>query len=116
MKKRIQRYCLSFSARVDEAVSAEEKHSRFFEGIRELPVPWGLGDRPIPLIRDFGCPVSKGISSASIGLTKFFGDGVKRAMMTYWYRRNLRDDGSCDDRLIIDFDPTRVDVNHLIHT
>jgi hypothetical protein len=49
-------------------------------------------------------------------LTKFFGDGVKRAMITYSYRRNLRDDGYCDDCLRIDFDPAKVDVHHLIYT
>lgn len=116
MKKKKQRYCLKFHARVDEAVSAEQRHARFFEGIKALPVPWGLGDRPVPPIRDFGSPSSPSISSASIGLTKFFGDGVKRAMITYWYRRNLRDDGYSDDRLIIDFDPAKVDLHHLIYT
>jgi hypothetical protein len=115
MKKKKQRYCLMFSARVDEAVSAQEKHARFFEGIKGLPVPWGLGDRPVPPIRDFGCPSSPSISSASIGLTKFFGVGVKRAMIIYSYRRMLSDVGSCDDRLIIDFDPAKVDVHHLTY-
>jgi hypothetical protein len=115
MKKK-QRYCLMFHARVEEAVSAHEKHACFFEGIKGLPAPWGLGDRPVPPLRDFGCPSSPSITSASIGLTKFFGPGVKRALITYWYRRMLKDDSSCDDCLIIDFDPAKVDVHHLIYT
>jgi hypothetical protein len=110
MKKKKQRYCLVFHARVNEAVSAEQRHTRFFEGIKDLPVPWGLGDRAVPPSPDFG----RG-SSAAIGLTKFFGDGVKRAMLTYRYRRMLTDDGYSDDRLIIDFDPTKVDLHHLIY-
>ncbi len=110
MKKK-QRYCLMFHARVDEAVSAEQRHARFFEGIKGIPVPWGLGDRPAPPAPDFGRS-----SSAAIGLTKFFGDGVKRAMLTYRYRRMLSDDGYSDDGLIIDFDPAKVDVHHLVYT
>src|SRR5436190_13544150 len=103
MKKKKQRYCLSFHARVGEAVSAEQKHARFFVGIQELPIPWGLGDRPIPPAPDFGRS-----SSAVISLTKFFGDGVKSAMLTYRYRRMLSDDSYSDDRLIIDFDPAKM--------
>ncbi len=115
MKKKRQRYCLMIHARVDEAVSAQEKHARFFEGIKGLPAPWGPGDRPVPPIRDFGCPNSPSISSGSIALTKFFGDGVKRAMILYSYRRMLKDDGYSDDGLILDFDPAKVDLHHLIY-
>src|SRR5215472_17387612 len=111
MKKKKQRYCLVFHARVDEAVGAEQRHARFFEGIKAIPPPWGLGDRPAPPAPEFGR-----LSSATIGLTKFFGDGVKRAMLTYRYRRMLSDDGNSDDGLIIDFDPAKVDVHHLICT
>ena len=111
MKKKKQRYCLVFHARVDEAVGAEQRHTRFFEGIKDIPPPWGLGDRPTPPAPDFGRS-----SSAAIGLTKFFGDGVKRAMLTYRYRRMLSDDGYSDDRLIIDFDPAKMNVHHLIYT
>lgn len=111
MKKNKRRYCLTIHARVDEAFSAEQRHARFFDGIKELPLPWGLGDRPTPPIPDFG----RG-SSAAIDLTKFFGDGVKRAMLTYRYRRMLSDDGYSDDGLIIDFDPAKVDLHHLIYT
>lgn len=110
MKKKKQRYCLVFHARVNEAVSAEQRHTCFFEGIKNAPVPWGLGNRPVPPSPDFG----RG-SSACIGLTKFFGDGVKRAMLTYRYRRMLSDDGYSDDCLTIDFDPTKVDLHHLIY-
>jgi hypothetical protein len=116
MKNKKQRYCLMIHARVDEAVSAQEKHARFFEGIKGLPAPWGPGDRPVPPIRDFGCPTSPSISSASIALTKFFGNGIKRAMILYSYRWMLKDDGSCDDRLIIAFDPAKVDLHHLVYT
>jgi hypothetical protein len=100
-----------FHARVDEAVSAEQRHARFFEGIKEIPVPWGLGDRPVPPTPEF-----RRRSVAAIGLTKFFGIGVKRAMITYRYRRLLSDDGYSDDGLIIAFDPAKVDVHHLIYT
>jgi len=106
-----QRYCLAFHARADETISAPEKHVRFFEGIKELPIPWGLAGRPAPPCPEFGRrPV------AAFSLTKFFGDGVKRAMLTYKYRRLLSDDGYSDDRLLIDFDPSKVDVQYLIYS
>lgn len=111
MKSKKQRYWLVFHSRAVEAVSAEEKHNRFFESIKGLPVPWGLGDRPAPPAPDF-----RRSSSAAIGLTKFFGDGVHRAMMTYVYRRLLEDRGSSDDLLNITFNPAKVDVHHLIYT
>jgi hypothetical protein len=111
MKKKKQRYCLVFHARVDEAVGAEQRHARFFGGIKDIPPPWGLGDRPAPPAPDFGRS-----SRANIGLTKFFGEGVKSAMLSYRYRRMLSDDGYSDDGLTIDFDPAKVDVHHLIYT
>lgn len=116
MKTKKQRYCLMFSARVDEAVSAPQKHARFFEGIKELPLPWGLGDRPVPPLRDFDYPADPSISAASIGLTKFYGNGVKDAMILYSYRRMVKDEGFYDDRLTIYFDPAKVDLQHLIYT
>jgi hypothetical protein len=111
MKAKKQKYWLVVHARADEAVSAEEKHARFFEGIKDVPPPWGLGDRPAPPTPQFGR-----MSLASISLTRFFGDGVQRAMLSYVYRRWLRDDGLSDDALNITFDPAKVDVYHLIYT
>jgi hypothetical protein len=111
MKKKKQRYCLVFHARPDEAVSAEEKYARFFTGIKDLPAPWGLGDRPVPPAEKL-----KRKGAGVMGLDKFFGDGVKRAMMNLEYRHMLEDKGSSDDALIIDFDPAKVDVHHLIYT
>jgi hypothetical protein len=111
MKSNKQRYWLVLHSRADESVSAVEKHTRFFESIKDIPAPWGLGDRPPPTAPDFGR-----LSSASIGLTKFFGDGVHRAMITYVYRRLLKDRGSSDDLLNITFNPAKVDVRHLIYT
>jgi hypothetical protein len=111
MKSKKQRYWLVLHARIDEAVSAEQRHARFFEGIKDIPEPWGLGERPVPPVPDF-----KRSSSAVIGLTKFFGDGVHRAMLNYRYRRLLRDDGLSDDLLNITFDPAKVDVHRLVYT
>jgi hypothetical protein len=42
MNTKKQRYCLVFHARVDENVSAKQRHASFFEGIATLPIPWGL--------------------------------------------------------------------------
>lgn len=110
MKKK-QRFCLAFRARVNEAIGAEQVHARFFASIKDTPLPWGLGDRPVPLAPEFGR-----LSSASIGLNKFFGDCVKRAMLIYRYRRMLSDDGTSDDSLIIDIDPAKVDLCQLTYT
>ncbi len=105
-----QRYWLVLHSRADESVSVEQRHAHFFEGIKGIPEPWGLGDRPVPPVPKF-----KGGSSASLGLTKFFGDGVHRAMMSYRYRRMLSDDGLSDDLLNIVFNPAKVDVHHLVY-
>jgi hypothetical protein len=110
MKAKKQTYWLVFHARTDEAVSVEKRHTRFFEGINELPAPWGLGDRPVPPIPKF-----KG-ASVVLGMTKFFGNGVQRAMISYRYRRMLSDEGLCDDALNMTFNPAKVDVHHLIFT
>ncbi|MFO0881258.1 MAG: hypothetical protein U0840_28375 [Gemmataceae bacterium] len=111
MTSKAQRYWLVFHSRADESISVDQKHVRFFKGIQELPTPWGLGERPVPPIPKF-----KGGSSASVGLTKFFGDGVHRAMLSYRYRRMLSDDGLSDDLLNITFSPAKVDVHHLVCT
>jgi hypothetical protein len=110
MRPKKQTYWLVFHARADEAVSVEQRHARFFEGIKGLPVPWGLGERPVPPIPEF-----KG-ASVVFSMSKFFGDGVRRAQMTYVYRRMLEDRGSSDDLLNITFNPAKVDVYHLIYT
>jgi hypothetical protein len=106
-----QRYWLVFHARADESVSVEQKHSCFFKGIRDIPGQWGLsGDRPVPPIPKF-----KGGSSASVSLTKFFGEGIHRAMLSYVYRRLLSDSGLSDDLLNIVFDPAKVDMHRLVY-
>jgi hypothetical protein len=105
-----QRYWLVLHARADEAVSVEQKHARFFGGIKGVPEPWGLGDRPAP-----PAPKFKGGSSASVGMTKFFGGGVHRAMMSYRYRRLLSDEGLSDDLLNIVFNPAKVDLRNLVY-
>jgi hypothetical protein len=110
MKPKKQIIHLAFHSRAAEAVSVEERHARFFEGIKGLPVPWGLGDRSVPPI-----PAFKG-ASVVFSMSKFFGDGVRRAQMTYVYRRMLEDRGSSDDLLIITFNPAKVDVHILICT
>src|SRR5690242_18544509 len=101
MTRKKQTFWLVFHARADEAVSVEQRHTRFFEVIKELAAPWGLGDRPVPPIPKF-----KG-ASVVLGMTKFFGDGVHRAMMSYRYRRLLSDEGLCDDALNITFNPAK---------
>lgn len=111
MKNKKRRYWLVFHSRADVAISAAEKYEKFFEQIKDIPVPWGPGKRPIPPAPKFGR-----LSSASVALTKFFGDGVKRATMTFVYRRLLEDKGSSDDLLTITFDPAKVDVHYLTHT
>ncbi len=110
MKKK-QPYWLVFHARPNEAIPAQQKHNLFFERIKALPAPWGLGDRPVP-----PAPQLKRMDCGVIGLTKFFGDGVKRAMLSYEQRRNLQDKGSSDDLLNITFDPVKVDLHYLIYT
>jgi len=106
-----QKYWLVLHSRADESVGVEQRHARFFRGIEGIPEPWGLGDRPVPPIPKF-----KGGSSASLGLTKFFGDGVHRAMLSYRYRRMLDDDGLSDDLLNIVFNPAKVEIHHLVYT
>lgn len=96
MKRTSQKYWLVFHSRADEAVSAEEKHGHFFKSIKNLELPWGLGKRPIP-----SCPEFKAGVCAISGMTKYFGEGVSRAMLAYRYRRNLPDDGLSDDSLCI---------------
>ena len=111
MKNNKQRYCLVFHSRASEAISAEEKQAHFFHTIRDIPVPWGLGDRSPPPAPKFGS-----YSSAVTSLTKFLDNGVKRAMMTFVYRRLLEDKGSSDDGLMITLDPSKVDLQLLIYT
>jgi hypothetical protein len=104
-----QKLWLVLHSRADEAISAEEKHRRFFEGLGQLPAPWGSAGRPIP-----PCPSFGHSSSAVVSLTKYF--GVQRALLSYRYRRLLTDDHLSDDLLSITFDPAKVDVGHLVYT
>ena len=103
-----QRWWLVIHARADERVPVERKHSQFFEAIRELREPWGLGDRVIPEVPSFGRNVN-----ASVNLTKFLGPGVFRATLSYPYRARLTDTPSCDDVLTVILDPNRVEFLYL---
>ncbi len=79
-----RKYWLVLHARIDEAVGAEQRHHKFFDGIRHLPQPWGLAEQPIPPAPDF-----KRSSAAIVPLTNRFGPGFIRAMLNYRYRRLL---------------------------
>jgi hypothetical protein len=107
MKTRKQRYCLIVHARADEQIGAERRHTRFFEEIKDLPAPWGVGDRAIPR-----APNVRHGSLDAIDLTKVFSGAAKSAMVTYCPRGKLSDDGYSDDRLFVDIDPAKVDLNH----
>lgn len=105
----VSKYWLVLHSRADVSVAPETKHSSFFERIRELPGQWGGSDLPVPPMPRF-----KGGSSASTSLTKFFGQGIHRAMVTYRYRRMLSDDGLSDDLLNIVFNPHVVSLRELL--
>jgi hypothetical protein len=111
MRRNNQTYWLVFHARPDAEVSADDKFSCFLKGIKEVAVPWRLGDQPIPSAEKL-----KRKGGGVIGFPKFFGEGVKRAMMTLEYRQMLEDKDSCDDVLNITFDPAKADVRYLIYT
>jgi len=111
METNAQRYWLEFASRASLKVSVEAKHSAFFEGIRHLPEPWGLGSRPIPPVPDFG-----GDIDAIYSLKEILGDIVCESHVAYRYRRNLSDDGYSDDDINIILRPARVDVKHLLYT
>jgi hypothetical protein len=111
MNKKKQKYWLVLHSRADETIAAEQKHSRFFERLGALPAPWGSAGRPAPPVPSFGRS-----SSAVISLTKYFGGGVQRAVLSYRYRRLLNDDHLSDDLLSMTFDPAKVDVRHLTYT
>jgi hypothetical protein len=110
MKGKATKYWLVLHSRPDVSVSAEQKHARFFESIKELAEPWGFGEKPVPPPPEF-----RG-ASAVIGLTKFFGDGVSRAMVSYRHRSILSDDGFSDDLLNITFKPASSDLHYFVYT
>jgi hypothetical protein len=111
MAKAKRRYCLVIKGRVDELLSAEQRHARFFKRIDGIAPPWGTCNRCAPPTPDFG----KG-STAVVSLKEFFGSCVKEAMITYRYRRLLSDDSHCDDALMIDVDPEKLDLHYFIYT
>jgi hypothetical protein len=106
-----QRYRIVFRSRVDDSTGAGQRHQRFFENIRELGEPWGLGEHAVP-------PESDLISNAPavVSFMQFAGNGITRTPVAYRFSRLLLDDGSFDDTLAIDFDPTKVAVPELIQT
>jgi|GEM_PF-1652941 len=106
MKTAKQRYCLVIDARADEKVGAEQRHALFFERIKSVPAPWGMGNQVVPR-----GPTFRDGDFDAIGFTKFFGGAVKQAMLTYVYRRTLDDSGDSDDRLFIDIDPAKSDLH-----
>jgi hypothetical protein len=111
MGKNIQRYWLEFASRARKEVSVENKHAAFFEGLRNLPEPWGLGSLPIPPVPRF-----KGGSLAVLSLKKLLGDAVSKSHVMYEYRRDFPDNGKSDDRLNIILRPSKVDVKYLVYT
>lgn len=109
MGKNVQKYWLEFASRTRKEVSVETKHTAFFEGLKGLPEPWGLGSRPTPPVPNF-----KGSVLALCTLTKLL--GVSRSDIIYQYRREFPDDSQYDDRIVIIFRPSKVDMGHLVNT
>jgi len=109
-QKRAARYWLVVHARATEAIDAAERHQRFFEAIRPLGAPWGgiLGEAPATPV--FGRNVN-----ATANITKALGGPVRRATLSYPFRRLLTDTASCDDVLSIVFDPTKADLASLVY-
>jgi hypothetical protein len=107
-----QRYTIIIHASVDESISAESRHAKFFDQIRDLPPPWTSGDRPPPRF-----PKLEFHAADVIGVKKFWSvPGIKIAELSYVTRRKLTDDGYCDDGLVIDFNPIQLDYRLLIDT
>lgn len=109
-QKRATRYWLVVHARATEAIDVAERHQRFFEAIRPLGAPWGgiLGEAPATPV--FGRNVN-----ATENITKALGGPVRRATLSYPFRRLLTDTASCDDVLSIVFDPTKADLASLVY-
>lgn len=101
---------LAIASRADEGTSVEEKHLRFFRAIKDLPEPWGTGNRSVPPIPQFGLH-----STAIAQITGFFQDHVRSADLIYPYRRNLSDNSLSDDRLYIELNPCATDVDLLVY-
>jgi hypothetical protein len=106
-----QHYWLQVASRAEKETSVERKHALFFENIKGLAEPWGLGVRPVPSVPQF-----KGDVVAVSNLRGFFGRGVRKAQLLYPYREDFADRSTSDDRLTVVLDPERVDLRHLIYT
>ncbi len=104
MSKDNRRIWLVLHSRAEESDPVERKHARFFEGCESLPAPWGPGGRPYPPVPPF-----LGGSTAILSWTKYLGGIARRALISYRYRRLLRDDGLSDDLVTIVLAASRID-------
>ncbi len=109
-QKRAVRYWLVVHARATDAIDVAERHQRFFEVIRPLGAPWGGIPGEVPATPAFGRNVN-----ATANITKALGGPVRRATLSYPFRRLLTDTASCDDVLSIVFDPTKADLASLVY-
>ena len=109
-QKRAARYWLVVHARATETIDVAARHQRFFESIRPLGVPWGGPPSGMPEVPVFGKNVN-----ATANITKALGGPVKRATLSYPYRRLLTDSASCDDVLSIVFDPMKADLASVVY-
>lgn len=110
MKTAKTRCCLVLRARVSDKDLASDRHESFFENIRDLPEPWGLGTKVMPRNAEMDR-----LGFGTVGLTRFFGASVKSAMISYVPRTRLSDSHKCDDILSIDINPAKIDMQHFCY-
>ncbi|MHB8797114.1 MAG: hypothetical protein ACYDBY_01495 [Thermoanaerobaculia bacterium] len=101
------KYELMLRSRARQEETIQEKHQKFIEGIRCLPLPWGSGDTT-PMTPDPGRELV-----AEIRASQFLGKPV-RGSVVYQFRRPFADEGIHDDHLCLTFGAKKVDYGVLV--
>jgi hypothetical protein len=102
------KYLFHLSSFAMQSAAISAKHAKLISELMALDGPWGLPPASYPT------PDPGKELSADFRLGKSLrGSGV-RGFVSYRYRGGLRDDSGCDDYMILEFNPARVDFAALV--
>lgn len=102
------KYDLDIRSIAREDQSIREKHDQFIEGLKGLGVPWGI-------VNEAEAPDAGSSLSATIAWAKIFGSksGIG-GYIKYVFRRKFEDEAFYDDKIMLSFNPNRIDYRNLI--
>lgn len=101
------KYIFELSSRTDVNTSVEKKHKKLIGGLKLVKSPWGIGEGIYP------APTFNDAIVAMFSFNKLLGKGINGDAM-YRYRSLLTDDSMDDDKIYIEFNPSKIDYNTLL--